>query len=103
MSQSHEVGEHILKRTPYGVRVEGVNVVMTIGQKSAVMGYEEALTLAAFLRNGGREAKRNAGDFDSKFTVYANLTDGNLDELKAQRSKDGTAVFKNKLTGGSNG
>lgn len=107
MSQSHEIGENILSRTPYGVRVEGVNVIMTIGKKSAIMGYQEALTLAAFLRNGGREAKRNAGDFDSKFTTYMSLTDGNLDELKAQRSKDGTAVFKNvrknNLTGGSGG
>lgn len=93
MSQSKEVGEKILKQTPYGVRVEGTVVVMTIGKKNCRMDYDTALKLSAFLRNGGRQAKRNAGDGAMKFTVYADLTDANLDELDAQRSRDGTAVF----------
>lgn len=94
--QSKEIGEKILKQTPYGVRVEGTTVVMTIGPKAVRMEYDVALKLSAFLRNGGRLAKRNAGDQSRTFTVFADLTDANLDELEAQRSRDGSAVFSGK-------
>lgn len=91
--QSKEIGEKILKRTIYGVRVEGIDVLMTIGPKVVTMDYATALKLSAFLRNGGRLAKRNAGDQGRHFTVFADLTDANMDELEAQQSRDGTAVF----------
>jgi hypothetical protein len=97
--QSKEIGEKILQRTPYGVRVEGTTVVMTIGAKAVRMEYDVALKLAAFLRNGGRMAKRNAGDQSRTFTVFADLTDASLDELQAQRSRDGTAVFNGRGVG----
>lgn len=97
--QSMEVGEKILRQTAYGTRVEGTIVVMTVGAKNCRMDYDTALKLSAFLRHSGRIAKRNAGDHSKKFTVFADLTDANLDELEAQRSMDGTAVFSRKVNG----
>jgi hypothetical protein len=91
--QSKEIGEKILKRTPFGTRVEGVDVHMTIGEKAVRMDYQTALKLSAFLRHAGRLAKRNAGDQARNFTVYADLTDANADELLAQLSRDRTSVF----------
>jgi hypothetical protein len=91
--QSKEIGEKILKQTPYGVRVEGTVVVMTIGTKNCRMDYDTALKLSAFLRHGGRTAKRIAGDQSRKFTVFADLTDANADELEVQLSRDRTAVY----------
>jgi alpha-glucuronidase len=91
--QSKEIGEKVLRQTQYGVRVEGTVVVMTIGKKNVRMDYETALKLSAFLRHGGRMAKRISGDQSRKWTVFSDLTDANLDELEAQRSRDGTAVF----------
>lgn len=90
--QSKTVGEKILRMTPYGVRVEGVDVVMTIGTNNVRMDYMTALKLSAFLRNGGRIAKRNAGDESRKWTVFADLTDANADELRAKMNKNGTII-----------
>lgn len=87
------VGEKILKRTPYGVRVEGIDVVMTIGNQTVTMDYSTAIKLSAFLRHGGRIAKKAAGDESRKFTVYADLTDANADELQAALSVDRKSVF----------
>lgn len=91
--QSKEIGEAILKRTPYGTRVEGVDVVMTIGTKAARMDYHTAHKLAVFLRHSARIAKKRAGDESRVFIPFADLTDANADELEAQISRDGTAVF----------
>jgi hypothetical protein len=91
------VGEKILKQTPYGVRVEGTKVVMTVGRGVLTMDYQTALKLSAFLRNGGRLAKRAAGDESRKFTVFADLTDANAEELKAKIERNGKSVY---LTGG---
>ena len=96
MTQSKDIGEKILKQTPFGVRVEGVDVVMTVGTKCCRMDYNTALKLGMFLRNGARTAKRNAGDSSQAWQVFADLTDKNLDDLNAERSRDGTAVFHRK-------
>jgi hypothetical protein len=87
-----EIGEKIMRRTPYGVRVEGVNVVMTIGEKAVTMTYEVALKLSAFLRHGGRMAKRAAGDESRRFTVFADLTDANAEELRSRMNKARTFI-----------
>jgi hypothetical protein len=87
------VGEKILKQTPFGVRVEGVDVVMTIGKATITMNYDTAIKLSAFLRNGGRLAKKLAGDHSRRFTVYADLTDANAEELGAVLSKDRKSVY----------
>ena len=90
--QSREVGEKILRQTPYGVRVEGAVVVMTIGVKCVRMDYPTAIKLSAFLRHGGRMAKRNAGDESRRFTVFADLTDANAEELRARMNKQRTII-----------
>jgi len=92
--QAKTVGEKILKRTPYGVRIEGTVVVMTLGDKAVRMDYDTAITLATFLNWAGRKAKQVAGDGSMRIIGMADLTDAALDELEAQRSRDGTAVFK---------
>lgn len=91
--QSKEIGEKILKRTPYGVRVEGTVVVLTIGTKCVRMDYDTANKMAVFLRHGGRLAKKRAGDSSINIIGFADLTDGYADELEAQKLRDGTAVF----------
>jgi hypothetical protein len=85
--------ETLLRKTPFSTRVEGQTVVMTIGTKEVRMEYAVALKLSAFLRHSGRQAKRAAGDDRRIWTGIAELTDANIDELEAQRSRDGTAVF----------
>jgi hypothetical protein len=84
----------VLKRTSYGTRVEGIDVVMTLGTREVRMDYDTAIKLAAFLGHSGRQAKRRAGDNSRSWIGCATLTDANLDELQAERSRDGTAVFK---------
>lgn len=91
--QSKEIGEPLMKQTLYGCRVEGIDVVMTIGEKACRMDHRTAVRLAAFLRHAGRLAKQAAGEGGSIWTPMADLTDGNLEEAKAQASRDRTAVF----------
>lgn len=88
-----KMGEQLLARTPYGVSVEGLDVVMTIGTAQCRMDYATALKLATFLYHSGSMAKRNAGDFAKNIIGLATLTDGNAEELKADLSRDRTAVF----------
>lgn len=83
-----DIGEKVLRQTPYGTRVEGTLVVMTIGPKAVTMDYNVALKLSAFLRHAGTIAKRNAGDESRKWTVFADLTDANAEEIHARMSKD---------------
>jgi len=90
--QSKEIGEKILRRTPYGVRVEGTVVVLTLGKINARMDYVTAINIAHFLRHGGRLAKRAAGDESRKFTVFADLTDANAEELRARMNKRGSII-----------
>lgn len=85
--------EHLLAQTPYGVTTEGINVVMTIGTAECRMDYATALKLATFLYHSASMAKRAAGDFSRNMIGLATLTDGNAEELKAEMSRDRTAVF----------
>lgn len=87
-------GERILKRTPYGTHVDGVDVVLTVGDKALRMDYQTALQISAFLRHCARRAKHAAGDSSRSWTVVADLTDANADEMQAQLSRDGTAVYR---------
>jgi uncharacterized protein YqiB (DUF1249 family) len=82
-----------MARTPYGVRVEGVDVVMTLGDKACRMDYTTALKLAVFLYHSGKMAKKAAGDESRRIIGIADLTDANADELEAQFNRDRTAVF----------
>jgi hypothetical protein len=80
-----------MPRTPIKVHVEGVHVVLTIGTRAVSLPYNTAIDLAVLLRGHGKIAKANAGDTSVRVVGFANLTDGVLEELKAQRSRDGTA------------
>lgn len=91
--QAKTFGEKILARTPYGTRVEGVDVVMTLGDKACRMDYSTALKLAVFLYHSGKMAKKAAGDESKRIIGVADLTDANADELEAQFNRDRTAVF----------
>jgi hypothetical protein len=87
------VPERLMPRTAISVGVEGVQVLLTIGSRSVSLDYDTANRLAVLLRGHGRIAKRNAGDHSVKIIGFADLTDATLDELKAQRNRDCTAVF----------
>lgn len=91
--QAKAIGEALMKRTPFGTRVEGVDVVVTLGPKCVRMDYHTAHKLAVFLRHSARIAKKRAGDESRILIPFADLTDANADELEAQISRDGTAVF----------
>jgi hypothetical protein len=82
-----------MAQTHCGVRVEGVDVVLTIGKAEHRMEYALALKIATFLYYGAKVAKKAAGDESLQIIGIADLTDANLEEMKAQRSRDGTAVF----------
>lgn len=93
--QSKTVGEKILKFTPYGCRVEGTRVVLTIGKHNVTMDYETAIKMSAFLRYSGKLAKKAAGDVSRHFTIIADLTAENADEIEAAISKDRKSIFMN--------
>ena len=85
--------ELLSKRAPISVRVDGVTVVLTIGNRSVVLDYDTANRLAVLLRGNGKIAKRNAGDVSTKVIGFANLTDAVLDELHVQKSRDNSAAY----------
>lgn len=87
------IGEKALVGTPYGVEVRGVEVVLTIGNRSIALHYDDANKIAVFMRAAGKLAKKRAGDHSSKLIGFADLTDATLDELEAQANRDRTAVF----------
>jgi hypothetical protein len=85
--------ESLSPRTTIKVQVEGVHVVLTIGNRSVVLPYNTAIDLAVMLRGHGKIAKANAGDLSVRRIGFADLTDGVLEEMKAQKNRDGTAGF----------
>jgi hypothetical protein len=60
------------------------------------MDYNTALKISAFLRYAGRLAKKASGDESKKFTVVADLTDGNAEDFDAFMSKDRKSVSVNR-------
>ena len=87
------MSETVMRRTQFGARVDGVNVVVLIGNRPFTMDYDTANRLAVVIRGCAKKAKSVAGDTSVKVFGFADLTDGTLEQLKAQRSRDGTAVF----------
>lgn len=87
------VPERLMPRTAISVAVEGVHVLLTIGSRAVSIDYDTANRLAVLLRGHARTAKRNAGDHSLKVIGFADLTDAVMEELKAQRSRDSTAIF----------
>lgn len=87
------IPERLMPRAPVGVDVDGVYVTLTLGGRSVSLTYDTANRLAVLLRGHARKAKKNAGDHSVKVIGFADLTDATLDELKAQKSRDTTAIF----------
>jgi hypothetical protein len=83
----------LLQRTRFAVRVLGTEVELTINGQGVIMDYDTANRVAVMLRGQARKAKKNAGDVSTKVIGFADLTDGTLEELKAQTNRDRTAVF----------
>jgi hypothetical protein len=84
----------MMQRTQYEVALEGVNVKLTIGDKWYSMDYDTANKIAVLLYGFAKKAKGIAGDGRTAVYGFADLTDAVLDELKAQKSRDGTAAFR---------
>ena len=82
-----------MPKAPVGVDVDGIYVTLTLGNRAVSLTYDTANRLAVLLRGHARQAKRNAGDHSLKVIGFANLADATLDELKAQKSRDTTAIF----------
>lgn len=88
------IGDKLLQRTQFRIRVEGATVVLIVGHNSGIeLDYDTATDLAVLLRAAGKKAKRNAGDTSVRLIGFADLTDGVLEEMKAQANRDRTAVF----------
>jgi hypothetical protein len=85
--------EQLSKRAPISVAVDGVSVVLTLGNRSVTLDYDTANRLAVLLRGNGKIAKRNAGDLSVKLIGFSNLTDAVLEEHRLQKSRDATAVY----------
>lgn len=85
--------ETLSRRAAISVAVDGVNVVLTLGNRAVSLDYDTANRLAVLLRGNGKIAKRNAGDLSVKLIGFSNLTDAVLEEHKIQRSRDATAVY----------
>lgn len=84
----------LLQRTRFAVRVLPTHEIeLTFNGQGVIMDYDTANRVAVMLRGQARKAKRNAGDVSSRVIGFADLTDATLDELKAQGSRDRTAVF----------
>ena len=66
----------------FGVRTEGVLVVLRIGNTDIKMDYETAIKLSTWMRVRGKEAKRNAGDMSRHWTVIGQLVDLNAGAKK---------------------
>lgn len=71
----------------------GTVVVLKVNGAPIEMSYDTANKLAVMLRGYGKMAKQNAGDVSTKVVGFANLTDAVREELRIQRSRDGTAAF----------
>lgn len=90
------IGEKLLSGTPWAVDVRGVKVVLTLGNRSIELDYDDALNVGAMLFKGGKLAKLNAGDTSRRLIGFADLTDANMDAAVEQRLRDSTAGFSRK-------
>jgi len=84
----------ILQSAIVSTKAEGGTVVMQLGTKFCRMDFETALRLAAFLHHAGKQAKRNLGVQGQFMYGIGTLSDANADEMKAQKMRDGTVMFK---------
>ena len=99
MLKTKPIGEKILRRTQFRVNVEGVMVVLTIGNYAVELPYDTALKVGKMLWHGGKLAKKASGDESKRLIVFADLQPENADEIEAKMSVDRKSIW----LGGSNG
>lgn len=85
--------ELITPRVSLGAKADGRFVEVTVGNRSFTLDYDSAFRFAVLIYGNAKIAKRNVGDSSRLVYGFANLTDASMDELKAQRSRDNTAMF----------
>jgi hypothetical protein len=84
----------MMKPTPYLIGREGQDVFLQVGSNRLTFDYQTALRVGAVIVHEAKQAKREAGDMSIHAIGLGTLTDANLDELKAQKRKDGTALYR---------
>jgi hypothetical protein len=84
----------MLRPTPYAIRRDGVSVTLQVGDQAITFDYQTALRISAIMFHEAKQAKREAGDLSLQAITLGTLTDANLDELKAQKRRDATVVYR---------
>ena len=74
-------------------KTNGHMVEVTVGDRAFTLDYDTAFRFAVLIFGHAKKAKRNVGNYSPAVYGFADLTDANMDELKAQRSRDSTAIF----------
>jgi hypothetical protein len=87
------MSELLTPHVSLGAKADGRFVEVTIGNRSFTLDYDTAFRFAVLIFGNAKIAKRNVGDHSRMVYGFANLTDASMDELKAQRSRDNTAMF----------
>ena len=85
--------EILSPRVVLGAKADGRFVEVQVGERAFTLDYDTAFRFAVLIWGHAKIAKRNVGDHSRMVYGFANLTDANMDELKAQRSRDSTAMF----------
>ena len=91
--------EPLTPRTFLSAKAVGRFVEVTIGGQACTVDYDTAFRFAVLLFGNAKIAKRNVGDTSRAVYGFANLTDANMDELKAQRSRNSGTMFLKSGTG----
>ena len=89
------MSELLTPHVSLGAKADGRFVEVTVGNRSFTLDYDTAFRFAVLIFGNAKIAKRNVGDHSRMVYGFANLTDANMDELKAQRSRNcGTTFIK---------
>ena len=87
--------ELLTSRAALGAKADGRFVEVKVGDRAFTLDYDTAFRFAVLIFGNAKIAKRNVGDSSPAVYGFANLTDANMDELKAQRSRNcGTTFIK---------
>jgi len=87
--------ETLSPRCVLSVKANGPTVEVTVGNNAFSLDYDTAFRFAVLIFGNAKKAKRNIGHSGRSVYGFADLTDANMDELKAQRSRNcGTTFIK---------
>lgn len=85
--------ELLSPRVVLSAKAEGRFVEVQVGERAFTLDYDSAFRFAVLIFGHAKVAKRNVGDHSRLVYGFSHLTDATADELKAQRSRDSTAMF----------